>query len=153
MNFDGALAITSSEHGFAQIFGPGGLAAYSVSVARGEVKLYDMWGRVIREQSVPLDQLLGLIAGVPPGMRYLWRSSLDGGATVTYTWGTLTADENLLPLELHIKGDPALDVQFIRDENTITLLMNLGSDRLRLTLDVIAGGRWIKQPFTNERGP
>jgi len=29
------------------------------------------------------------------------------------------------------------------------LLMNLGSDRLRLTLDVIAGGRWMSQPFTN----
>ncbi len=51
--------------------------------------------------------------------------------------------------ELYVRGDPPLDVRFIQDGKTITLLMNLGSDRLRLTLDVIAGGRWMSQPFTN----
>ena len=149
MSFEGALSINSREHGFAQVYGPGGLAAYSVDVTQGEVRLLDMWGRLAGRYSIPLDQFLGLMAGAPPDMRYLWRSSFDGGESITYTWGTLATNGNLLPRELYVRGDPPLDVRFIQDGKTITLLMNLCSDRLRLTLDVIAGGRWMSQPFTN----
>ena len=133
----------------ASVYGPGGLAAYSVDVTQGEVRLLDMWGRLAGRYSIPLDQFLGLMAGAPPDMRYLWRSSFDGGESITYTWGTLATNGNLLPRELYVRGDPPLDVRFIQDGKTITLLMNLGTDRLRLTLDVIAGGRWMSQPFTN----
>jgi hypothetical protein len=143
LSFDGALAVTSSEQGFAQVYGPGGLAAYSVGITEGEVTIHDMWGRIIRQYSVPLDQFLGLIAGEPPRMRYFWKRSLDGRASVTYTWGTLVVDGNHLPHELHVKGDPPLDVLFVQGGNTITLLMERGSDRLRLVLDVIQGGRWM----------
>lgn len=147
LSFDGALAVNSPEQGFAQVYGPGGLVAYSVGITEGEVTIHDMWGRAVRQYAVPLDQFLGLVAGEPPDMRYLWRRSLDGRTSVTYTWGTLVVDRNLLPHELHVKGDPPLDVRFVKRDNTITLLMNRGSDRLRLVLDVIRGGRWMQEPL------
>ncbi|VFU17961.1 conserved hypothetical protein [anaerobic digester metagenome] len=149
VRFDGALAVNSPEQGFAQVYGPGGLVAYSVGITKGEVTIHDLWGRTIRQYSIPLDQFLGLVAGEPPDMRYLWRRSLDGLTSVTYTWGTLVVDRNLLPHELQVKGDPKLNVRFVQTDNTITLLMNRGSDRLRLVLDVIRGGRWMKGPLTN----
>ena len=149
VRFDGALAVNSPEQGFAQVYGPGGLVAYSVGITKGEVTIHDLWGRTIRQYSIPLDQFLGLVAGEPPDMRYLWRRSLDGLTSVTYTWGTLVVDRNLLPHELQVKGDPKLNVRFVQTDNTITLLMNRGSDRLRLVLDVIRGGRWMKVPLTN----
>lgn len=149
VRFDGALAVNSPEQGFAQVYGPGGLVAYSVGITKGEVTIHDLWGRTIRQYSIPLDQFLGLVAGEPPDMRYLWRRSLDGLTSVTYTWGTLVVDRNLLPHELQVKGDPKLNVRFVQTDNTITLLMNRGSDRLRLVLDVIRGGRWMMGPLTN----
>ena len=128
VRFDGALAVNSPEQGFAQVYGPGGLVAYSVGITKGEVTIHDLWGRTIRQYSIPLDQFLGLVAGEPPDMRYLWRRSLDGLTSVTYTWGTLVVDRNLLPHELQVKGDPKLNVRFVQTDNTITLLMNRGSD-------------------------
>ncbi len=147
VSFEGALSITSPEQGFAQVYGPGGLAAYSVNVTRGEVKVYDMWGRLVSEYSVPLDQFMGLIAGMPPGMRYLWRRSADGLTSVTDTWGRLVIDERRLPRELHLRGEPGITVNFVEEKGTITLLINRGSDRLRLDLDITRGGRWAHRPF------
>lgn len=146
LSFDGALAVNSPEQGFAQVYGPGGVVAYSVGITESEVRIHDLWGRTLRQYSVPLDQFLGLVAGEPPDMRYLWKRSLGGHTVVTYTWGTLVIDRNLLPHEIHVKGDPRLDVRFFQEGNTITLLMNRGSDRLRLVLDVIQGGRWMQGP-------
>ena len=144
VGFEGALSITSPEQGHAQIYGPGGLAAYSVNVSRGEVKVYDMWGRLVGESSVPLEKFMGLVAGMPPGTRYLWKRSENELMTVTYTWGRLVLDERQLPRELHVRGEPEVTVYFVQGKDTITLLINRGSDRLRLDLDVAGGGRWAR---------
>lgn len=150
--FDGGLSIVAGDQGFAQIYGPGGLAAYTLDVKEGKVSLYDMWGKEIDQYSFPGEQFIGLIAGVPPGSRYLWKRSRGNGVLITYTWGNLLLDENNLPRELHIRGDPPLNVSFIRKSRTIALMMTRGSDKVELSLSVIEGGRWNKPVSAHTKG-
>jgi len=140
--FEGALSIASEDRGLAQIYGPGGIAAYTLDITEDRARLYDLWGKQIEQYSFPGDQFIGLIAGVPPHSRYLWKRSADGGTSVTYSWGNLIIDENALPRELHVRSTPPLDVSFDGKGRTIALMMTRGSDKVGITLTVVEGGRW-----------
>jgi hypothetical protein len=140
--FDGALSVVAGNHGFAQVYGPGGLVAYTLDATEDRARLYDLWGKQIDEYSFPGEQFIGLIAGVPPHSRYLWKRSTDHGVSVTYPWGNLLLDENNLPRELHIRSNPPLDISFIKKSRTLALMMSRGSDKVDLSLSIIEGGRW-----------
>lgn len=140
--FEGGLSVTDEDHGFAQIYGPGGLAAFTLEITRDEARLYNIWGKQIDRYSFPGEEFIGLIAGVPPHSRYIRKRSSDEGTSVTYVWGNLLLDERELPRKLHVKSTPPLDVLIDGKGGTITLMMTRGSDKVEMTLSVIEGGRW-----------
>lgn len=147
INFEGAMAIVSRDRGYAQIYGPMGLAAFTLEISEGRVKVYDVWGKQIKLYTLPAEQFLGLVAGVPPESPYLWKRTRNAMTSVTYTWGNLNIDEDLLPRELHIRGDPSVDASFTGNGRTIRLMMTHGSDKVQLSISVIEGGRWGKASF------
>ncbi|HQJ07484.1 MAG TPA: hypothetical protein PLF54_00675 [Deltaproteobacteria bacterium] len=149
---DGALSIPAEGRGFAQIYGPGGIAAFTLDITEDRARLYNLWGKQIDEYSFPGDQFIGLIAGIPPRSRYIWKRSADGGSSVTYSWGNLLIDEDALPRELHVRSTPPLDVSFAGKGRTITLMMTRGSDKVGITLTVIEGGRWNKPAGSGAEG-
>ncbi len=152
VGFTGAMSIVSRDHGYAQIYGPIGLPVYTIDISRGQMKIYDLWGKRIKQYSLPVEQFLSLIAGVPPDSPYLWSRTHDDGTSVTYyTWGNLRIDDELLPRELHIRGDPPADAVFSRNGRTIGLMMTHGSDTVDLSISVIEGGRWGKRSLTGVR--
>ncbi len=152
ISFKGALAIVSRDHGYAQIYGPMGLAAFTLDISQGQVKIYDVWGKQIKQYTLPAEQFLGLIAGVPPESPYLWKRTRNDTTSVTYTWGNLHVDEDLLPQELHIRGNLPADAIFTRKDGTIGLMMTYGSDKVQLSISVVSGGRWGKGSFNGDKG-
>lgn len=142
LQFQGALSIVSKDQGLAQIYGPGGLTVFTMDLRNGEARLYNLWGKKIGQYSFPHDQFLGLAAGIPPSSRYLWKRSRNGCRSVSYAWGSILLDEYDLPLELHARSTPPVDAFFSRENGRILLMMIRGSDKVRLLMSVIEGGRW-----------
>jgi hypothetical protein len=150
--FEGGLSIVAADRGFAQIYGPGGLVAYTLDVTKDRARLYDLWGKQIDQYSFPAEQFMGLMAGVPPHSRYLWKRPSEGGTSVTYSWGNLLIDGDTLPRELHVRSTPPLDVNFVKKDRTIALMMVRGSDKVEITLSVIEGGRWNQKIDESSKG-
>lgn len=138
----GAICLTSATAGVAQVYGPGGLAAYTITLQDGEVKLMDMWGAPLATFTVPLSDGIGLLAGVPPGGAYLYQRTVSQGRRIVYLWGELVLDEGLRPRELHVKQGQAFDCTFVPDVAGMGLLIQRGSDKLTLTFHSMQGGRW-----------
>jgi hypothetical protein len=138
----GAMCLTSSTSGFAQIYGPGGLTVYQLTIQGGVLRVLDTWGRQVKQYSVPVKEIVGLLAGTPPQRPYLFKKHTGDIYMVTYTWGTLFLGEDILPREVHMRGNPRLDAFFESDGNILTLLIIYGSDRLHLVISIKEGGRW-----------
>lgn len=139
----GALLISSGTSGVAQIYGPGGLSTFTLTMKDGVLTVHDMWGRQLRQYSIPLKDSVGLIAGYPPGGMYLYRRKSKDSLSVGYSWGTLLLTQDMVPKKIHVRGDPALDVSFNSECNILTLQIIYGSDTLRLSIDIKEGGRWL----------
>lgn len=152
VSFQGALSIVSRDKGFAQIYGPLGLVIYTMDISDGKARLFNVWGKKVREYDFPYEQFMGLVAGIPPDTPYLWKRSVDGGSSVTYLWGRLVLDGNALPRLVHVKSSPPVDASFSQDNKIIKLMMGHGSDKLELSMFVIEGGRWLKRSVGNEEG-
>lgn len=152
VRFQGALSIVSKDRGIAQIYGPGGIAAFTMELRDGEARLYNLWGKRIGQYPFPHDQFLGLVAGIPPSSRYLWKRSRNGCRSISYAWGTILLDEQDLPLELHARSTPPIDAFFAREDGIITLMITRGSDKVRLLMSVIEGGRWKIGSLLHEKG-
>lgn len=144
VGFQGALDIVSRDKGTAQIYGPLGLVLYTMDIAGGKARLYNVWGKKVKEYDFPYAEFMGVMAGIPPDSRYLWKRSAPGGSSVSYLWGSMLIDENYLPKEIHVKSSPPVDASFSQKGKIITLMMDHGSDKLELSMDVIEGGRWLK---------
>lgn len=150
--FQGGLSIVAEDRGLAQIYGPGGLAAFTLDITSDRARLYNLWGKQIDQYSFPGEQFIGLLAGVPPHSRYLWKRSSNDGTSVTYSWGNLLLDEYNLPRELHVRSTPPLDLTFAGKGRTIALMMTRGSDKVDITLSVIEGGRWNDPVDSGSKG-
>lgn len=138
----GAAQITSTSAGVAQVYGPGGLAAFTIDMHDGDVKILDMWGRTIKTYSIPLKDCIGFLAGVPYEGPYLYRRSMEKGMQITYPWGNIRLDQALLPREIHVDTGHVLDLLFTPEHEGIHLLINHGSDKLDLQIQILEGGRW-----------
>ena len=143
LQISGALFITSDTRGVAQIYGPGGFTAFTLNMEDGVLTILDTWGRQLQHYSIPLEGIVGLIAGTPPGGRYLFKRKSGDSLKVTYSWGTLFLGKDMLPREIHVRGNPVLDVFLDSDGNILTLLIIYGSDTLHLSINVKEGGRWF----------
>ncbi|MBN2298542.1 MAG: hypothetical protein JXM72_08105 [Deltaproteobacteria bacterium] len=143
LRVNGALFITSSTSGIAEIYGPSGLSVFTLHMQEGELSVLDTWGRQLNRYSIPLKDIIGLIAGTPPHGLYLFKKKSQDSLKVTYTWGYLFLGKDQLPKEIHIRGEPSLDAVFSIDGNILTLLIIYGSDTLHLSVDIKEGGRWL----------
>ena len=138
----GAAALSSTSSGLAQIYGPLGLAAFTVDMQDGQIRITDMWGRMLKTYSIPLKECIGLMAGIPPQGPYLYRRRVEGGLKVVYVWGEVLLDHAGLPREMHVNSGERLHVYFKPDGQGIRLLMDRGSDKLDLQIQILEGGRW-----------
>ena len=139
----GALLVKSDTEGVAQIYGPAGLTAFTLDMKDGVLSILDAWGRKLYQYSIPVEDVIGLIAGTPPRDRYIFKRKSGEDLKVTYTWGSIILEENMIPKEIHVRGDTRLDVFFDSEGNTLTLLIIYGSDTLRLSIQIKEGGRWL----------
>ena len=139
---EGAMLINSPERAVAQIYGPGGIAVYTIKLENGKAKITDSWDRDIRVVSMPVKDIAGLIAGVPPsGLRCTGKPS-NGEITIKYLWGNVVLDKHRLPVEMNVKTKPGASAIFSRKSKGIDLMITRGSDTLILNIDAIEGGRW-----------
>jgi hypothetical protein len=152
IDFRGVLSLVSSDRGFAQIYGPMGIALYTADLSEGVVKIYDVWGREVRHYPFEHKEFLGLLAGVPPDLTYLWKKTMNDSTRLTYLWGNILLDQDFLPREVHVKSDPVINAFFEQKEGIITLMMNRGSDKLSLDMDVVHGGRWSRKTIMHDNG-
>jgi len=143
LRVDGALFIKSDTEGVAQIYGPGGFTAFTLDMKDGVLSILDTWGRQLYQYSIPVEDIVGLIAGTPPGGRYLFKRKSGNDLKVIYTWGSIFLGEDMIPREIHVRGDTKLDVFFDSDGNILTLLIIYGSDTVRLSINIKEGGRWL----------
>jgi hypothetical protein len=150
VSFQGALSIVSRDKGSAQIYGPLGLVVYTMDISDGKARLYNVWGKKVREYDFPYEEFMGLMAGIPPDTPYLWKRSVEGGSSVSYLWGKLVLDKNTLPRKVHVKSSPPVNASFTQKGKIITLMMDHGSDKLDISMDVLEGGRWLKGSFGSE---
>jgi len=138
----GAASLSSTSAGLAQIYGPLGLAAFTAHMLDGQIKIMDMWGRTLKTYDVPLKECIGLLAGVPLEGPYLYRRRVEDGLQVVYVWGEVLLDNSLLPREMHVFTGEGLNLYFIPQSQGIHLLMDRGSDKLDLQIQILEGGRW-----------
>lgn len=138
--FSGAVRVLDSDRGMAQVYGPGGLALYTLEMDHRDLLLMDMWGRTVFQESLPVDGVPGLIAGVLPQARPLMRCS----QTCYYPWGSLHFDRSMLPRQVHAGLVHGMDAFFISQPGGIRVLVNRGDTSMEICLQEIQGGRWSK---------
>jgi hypothetical protein len=139
----GAVVLASAESGMAQLYGPGGLAAYILDTQHGVLQVKDAWGRPIRSYTIPVKDCIGALAGIPPRGLYLCKKLEEDRVKVVYLWGVMILDSRMQPRQMHIGGDMPLDVTFVPEAKGISLMVQQGSDKLTLTITIREGGRWM----------
>jgi hypothetical protein len=139
----GALLLNSPGSGIVQVYGPGGMASYTIDINGTSLILKDMWGKKTDTISLPMSDMVGLLAGDVPRGAYLYKEKTTEGMKVIYPWGVLGIDAGTLPIEVHVKSDPPLDLIFNPKGKIVMLEVSHGLDILRLTLIVKQGGRWL----------
>jgi hypothetical protein len=139
---NGAMLITSPETGVSQIYGPGGIAVYTLKLDNGNARLTDTWDREINGYKVPVKDIAGLLAGIPPSGLRCTKKNENGETAVKYLWGDVILDKFLLPVEMNIKGEQKISAVFSRTAGGIDLMMTWGSDNFIINIFVIEGGRW-----------
>lgn len=142
IHYGGAVVLVSQTQGLAQLYGPGGLALYTLKLEEGLITIDDVWGVPLAQYEIPRTDLIGLMAGIAPSGPYLFKREKLSSQILTYTWGSLVLDKRLLPEKLHIRKSDGLDICFEPQGQTIKLNIFHGSDTLQLSLSVIQGGRW-----------
>ena len=138
----GAASLSSTSAGLAQIYGPLGLAAFTAQMQDGQVTVMDMWGRALKTYDIPLKECIGLLAGVPLEAPYLYRRRVENGFQIVYVWGEVLLDDAYLPREMHVNTGKGLHLYFMPSAQGIHLLMERGSDKLDLQIQILEGGRW-----------
>jgi hypothetical protein len=141
-SLNGAMLITSPETGVSQIYGPGGIAVYTLKLDDGNARLTDTWDREINGYKVPVKDIAGLLAGIPPSGLRCTKKNENGETAVKYLWGDVILDKFLLPVEMNIKGEQKISAVFSRTAGGIDLMMTWGSDNFIINIFVIEGGRW-----------
>lgn len=139
----GAACINSASAGLAQLYGPGGLALYTIALEDGAIKVMDLWGSLLHTTTLPIKDGLGLLAGVPPAGAYLYQRTTAEGQRIVYAWGEVLLDTDLRPREMHVRRGGALDLYFRPEAQGIRLLIHRGSDTLSLQIRTVQGGRWM----------
>lgn len=141
-DLNGAMLISSAESGISELYGPGGIAVYILKLADGNARLTDTWGHEIGRYNVPVKDIAGLIAGIPPsGLRCKKKNEM-GETQLKYLWGDVMLDKDLLPVELNIKGRQKINAFFSKTASGIDLMIAWGSDNFIINISVIEGGRW-----------
>ncbi|MCE5275925.1 MAG: hypothetical protein ABFD70_09540 [Syntrophaceae bacterium] len=143
MRMTGALYLTSQGAGIIQVYGPGGMALYTVDIDGANLALKDMWGKKTDDISLPMSDLAGLLAGDVPRGTYLYREKTLDGSRVIYPWGVLIIDEETRPREIHVRRDPPIDLIFRHEGTNVTIDTSHGPDNFTITLMVNEGGRWL----------
>jgi hypothetical protein len=143
LSVNGAIVLASAAEGTIQVYGPGGMATGTIDITPEGLVARDMWGRVTDVIDVPLQGIVGLVAGDVPPQAYLYRCRIEGGTKVVYHWGSLCIDDAFLPSEVHVPGEKDLHIDFKPSGGRIGLEVHYGPDTLWISLDVIQGGRWI----------
>jgi hypothetical protein len=141
-DLNGAMLITSPESGISQIYGPGGIAVYTLKLDNGNARLTDTWDNEISSYMVPVKDIAGLLAGIPPSGLRCTRKNENGETTLSYFWGDVILDKHLLPVEMNIKGEQKINAVFSRTSRGIDLMITWGSDNFNINIFAIEGGRW-----------
>ncbi|HDP24342.1 MAG TPA: hypothetical protein ENN34_02755 [Deltaproteobacteria bacterium] len=142
INTTGALLVTSRSSAIAQIYGPGGLAIYTTEISEGTLVLKDTWARVVHSSSVPVKDIVGVIAGDVPRGVYLRRTRAESRDLITYPWGKLLVDSLMRPRQVHLKTTPALEIHLTPGYPDLLLLIMRGSDTVLVSMAITQGGRW-----------
>jgi hypothetical protein len=143
MRISGSLYLTSMKTGTVEIYGPGGMASYTIDIDGNNLILKDMWGKKTDEISLPLNDIAGLFAGDVPRGTYLYNEKTSHGMKVAYHWGKLNIDDKTLPNEVNVNCDPPLKVIFTPKEKFVIIDAFHGSDTIRIKLMIRQGGRWF----------
>ncbi|MDT8273417.1 MAG: hypothetical protein RRA35_09525 [Desulfomonilia bacterium] len=142
INTSGAMLITSRSSAIAQIYGPGGLAMYTAEISEGTLVLKDTWARVVHSSSVPVKDIVGVVAGDVPRGIYLRRTRAESHDLITYTWGKLLMDSLIRPRQVHVNTKPALEIHLTPAHPDLLLLIMRGSDTVLVSVAITEGGRW-----------
>jgi hypothetical protein len=141
-DLNGAMLISSPESLISEVYGPGGIAVYIVKIEDGNARITDTWGREIGNYNVPVKDIAGLLAGIPPSGLRCKKKIANGGTQLKYLWGDVLLDKNLLPVEVNIKGGQKINAVFSKTSGGIVLMIARGSDNFVVNISVIEGGRW-----------
>ncbi len=141
-NLNGAMLISSPESGISELYGPGGIAFYILKLDDGNARLTDTWGREIDSYKVPIKDIAGLLAGIPPSGLRCKKKNENGETQLKYLWGDVLLDKHLLPVEVNIKGGQKINAIFSKTASGIDLMIAWGSDNFIINISVIEGGRW-----------
>lgn len=141
-DLNGAMLISSPESGISELYGPGGIAVYILKLDEGNARLTDTWGRELGIYNVPVKDIAGLLAGIPPsGLRYKKKNE-NGETQLKYLWGDVLLNRQLLPVEVNIKGRQKIHADFSKTVDGIDLMIAWGSDNFIINISIIEGGRW-----------
>lgn len=141
-DLNGAMLISSPESGISEVYGPGGIAVYILKIDDGNARITDTWGRDIDSCNVPVKDIAGLLAGIPPSGLRCEKKSKNGETRLKYLWGDVLLDRHLLPVEVNIKGGRKINAVFSRTASGIDLMIAWGSDNFIINISIIEGGRW-----------
>ncbi len=141
-DLNGAMLISSAESGISEIYGPGGIAAYVLKIDDGNASITDIWGREISSCNVPVKDIAGLLAGIPPSGLRCKKKDENGETQLKYLWGDVLLDRHLLPVEVNIKGGQMIHADFSKTDGGIDLMIAWGSDNFIINISIIEGGRW-----------
>jgi len=139
---NGAMLISSPESGISEVYGPGGIAAYILKIDDGNARITDTWGHEIDSCNVPVKDIAGLIAGIPPSGLRCARKNKNGETWLKYLWGDVLLDRHLLPVEVNIKSARKINAVFSKSAGGIDLMITWGSDNFIINISIIEGGRW-----------
>ena len=141
-DLNGAMLISSTESGVLQLYGPVGIAVYTLKLDNGKARLTDTWDREINGYKVPVKDIAGLLAGIPPSGLRCTKKNENGETAISYFWGDVILDKYLLPVEMNIKGEQKINALFSRTAGGIELMITWGTDNFIINIFTIEGGRW-----------
>ncbi len=142
IDLDGAMLVSSPESGVLQLYGPGGIAVNTLVMDDGTARLTDTWNREIGSYKVPVKNMAGLLAGLPPSGLRCTKKNEKGETEMKYLWGNIVLDEYLLPVRIIMKGNQHTNAVFSRMARGIDLMITRGSDNFIVNIYPIEGGRW-----------
>jgi len=142
LGFSGALLADSADNAVAQIYGPGGIAVYTVRINGRSISVTDSWNAPVMDFKLPINGIAGIFAGIAPsGFKYSKNISNEC-KKVSYIWGYVILDAESMPLQMRINDKEPVKADFRTSSGGIDLMIERGSDNFVLHINVIEGGRW-----------